>query len=135
MQQIVNFILRNKAFLFFLLLLCVSVGLTIQSHSYHKSKFINSANSITGGGSLMIQKNRVRGFFEIMIENDMNVRNDAIVLKELSASPLPADWTVTHINGTVWAGYGVPVGDITPDMNAGTMTLKVVSKEFVKIVG
>ncbi len=95
----------------------------------------DDANSITGGGSLMIQKNRVRGFFEIMIENDMNVRNDAIVLKELSASPLPADWTVTHINGTVWAGSGVPVGDITPDMNAGTMTLKVVSKEFVKIVG
>lgn len=95
----------------------------------------DDANSITGGGSLMIQKNRVRGFFEIIIENDMNVRNDAIVLKELSASPLPADWTVTHINGTVWAGSGVPVGDITPDMNTGTMTLKVVSKEFVKIVG
>lgn len=95
----------------------------------------DDANSITGGGSLMIQKNRVRGFFEVVIENDMNIRNDANVIKELSASPLPAEWTLSHINGTVWSGNGVVVGDITPDMNAGTLTLKVVFAEFKKIIG
>ncbi|WP_422107482.1 rod shape-determining protein MreC [Winogradskyella sp.] len=49
MQQIINFVIRNKTFLLFFLLFSVALALTIQSHSYHRSKFINSANSITGG--------------------------------------------------------------------------------------
>lgn len=49
MQQIINFLIRNKNTLLFLLLLCLSLFLTIQSHSYQKSKFISSANFITGG--------------------------------------------------------------------------------------
>ena len=48
MQQIINFILRNKSFLLFVLLFGISIVLTIQSHSYHKSKFINSANFVSG---------------------------------------------------------------------------------------
>ena len=49
MQQIINFIIRNKTFLLFLLLFVISIIFTIQSHSYHQSKFINSANFLTGG--------------------------------------------------------------------------------------
>lgn len=49
MQQIINFLIRNKNFLLFLLLFAISVFLTIQSHSYHKSKFINSTNFVSGG--------------------------------------------------------------------------------------
>ncbi len=49
MQQIVNFIIKYKYFLFFLLLEIIAISLTIQNHSYHKSKFVNSANFISGG--------------------------------------------------------------------------------------
>ncbi|WP_034228967.1 rod shape-determining protein MreC [Aquimarina pacifica] len=49
MQQIINFLIRNKHFLLFLLLLLISLVFTIQSHSYHKSKFISSANFLSGG--------------------------------------------------------------------------------------
>ncbi|AXT19060.1 rod shape-determining protein MreC [Flavobacteriaceae bacterium AU392] len=49
MQQIINFIIRNKVFILFLLLFGIALSLTFQSHSYHKSKFINSANFLTGG--------------------------------------------------------------------------------------
>ncbi|WP_405208369.1 rod shape-determining protein MreC [Aquimarina sp. LLG6339-5] len=49
MQQIINFLIRNKNFLLFLLLLFFSLILTIQSHSYHKSKFISSTNFLSGG--------------------------------------------------------------------------------------
>ena len=49
MQQIFNFVIRNKTFLLFLLLFGIALSLTIQSHSYHRSQFINSANTITGG--------------------------------------------------------------------------------------
>ncbi len=49
MQQIINFFIRNKNFLLFAFLFLISLALTIQSHSYHKSKFIGSANFLTGG--------------------------------------------------------------------------------------
>lgn len=67
MQQIVNFILKNKSFLFFLLLLFISVSLTIQSHSYHRSKFINSANFLTGG--FYEASNSVSSYFSLKEEN------------------------------------------------------------------
>lgn len=49
MQQIVNFIIKYKYFLFFLLLEIIAISFTIQNHSYHNSKYINSANFLTGG--------------------------------------------------------------------------------------
>ena len=49
MQQIFNFLIHNKNKILFLLLLVFSLFLTIQSHSYQKSKFINSANFLSGG--------------------------------------------------------------------------------------
>lgn len=49
MQQLINFILRSKHFLLFLLLLSVSILFTAQSRSFHRSKFVNSANFISGG--------------------------------------------------------------------------------------
>lgn len=67
MQQIVNFFLRNKVFLLFLFLLCTALFLTIQSHSYHKSKFINSANFLTGGIYEFI--NSVDEYFNLKKEN------------------------------------------------------------------
>ena len=49
MQQIINFLIRNKNNILFLLLFAFSLFLTIQSHSFQKSKFISSANFISGG--------------------------------------------------------------------------------------
>lgn len=49
MQQIFNFLIRNKNSILFLILLAVSVFLTIQNHAFQKSRFISSANFITGG--------------------------------------------------------------------------------------
>jgi rod shape-determining protein MreC len=49
MRQIAFFIEKYKYFLLFLVLEIFAFLLTVQSHSFHKSQFINSANSITGG--------------------------------------------------------------------------------------
>ena len=48
MQQIINFIIRYKNFLLYILLLIISLAFTIQSHSYHQSSFFNSSNWIAG---------------------------------------------------------------------------------------
>ena len=49
MQQIFNFLIRNKNSILFLLLFAVSIFLTIQNHAFHKSRFVSSANFVTGG--------------------------------------------------------------------------------------
>lgn len=67
MQQIINFIIRNKNFLLFLLLFSVSILFTIQSHSYHKSKFINSANFLTGG--VYNSVNNISEYFNLKSQN------------------------------------------------------------------
>ena len=69
MQQIFNFVIRNKTFLLFLLLVSIALALTIQSHSYHRSKFINSANGLTGGvyGTF----NSVNQYFNLRDENSI----------------------------------------------------------------
>lgn len=95
----------------------------------------DDAAMIAGNGSLIAQKNRVRGFFECLCENDQNIANTTDIVKRLAADPVPAEYTVSIINGTVWAGSGFPVGDIQTDVNAGTFTLKVAAPEFKKIIG
>ncbi|WP_027138583.1 rod shape-determining protein MreC [Gaetbulibacter saemankumensis] len=74
MQQIINFIIRNKTFLFFLLLFSISILFTIQSHSYHKSKFINSANFLTGG--VYNSLNSISEYFNLKYQNDLLVEEN-----------------------------------------------------------
>ncbi|WGD33631.1 rod shape-determining protein MreC [Olleya sp. YS] len=99
MQQIVNFILRNKTFLFFLLLLLVSVSLTIQSHSYHKSKFINSANSITGG--IYGLSHSVSSYFNLKEENkklqEENTRLRALIHNKVDPTTSYIDTTTFDV--------------------------------------
>ncbi|MEY8848094.1 rod shape-determining protein MreC [Psychroserpens sp. XS_ASV72] len=74
MQQIINFIIRNKTFLLFLLLFGISLALTIQSHSYHKSKFINSANFLTGG--IYESASNVSDYFDLKTQNQILVEEN-----------------------------------------------------------
>jgi rod shape-determining protein MreC len=48
MQRIIDFILRNKNTLLFALLFIISLILTIQNNDYHRSRYFNSANGLTG---------------------------------------------------------------------------------------
>ena len=63
MQQIVNFVLRNKTFLMFILLFATSLALTILNNSYHQSKYFNSTNVITG--NLFKWRNGVTQYFNL----------------------------------------------------------------------
>lgn len=77
MQQIINFVLRNKTFLVFLLLLGLSLFLTIQSHSYHKSKFINSSNAVTG--TFYRFSNGIGQYFNLRKENSALLEENRIL--------------------------------------------------------
>lgn len=67
MQQIISFLYKNKLFILFLLLEVLAVLFTIQSHSFHKSKFVNSANFISGG--IYDRVNNFKEFFLLKKEN------------------------------------------------------------------
>lgn len=96
----------------------------------------DDANMITGSGEAIRQKNRVRWSLEAVIAYDANQRDDADFVAALSESPVEGDWTIAVVNGVVYGGKGLPVGDIQPNLNAATMTLKISgSGKAVKIVG
>jgi len=82
MQQVISYLLKKKNFLFFILLLVISLALTVQSHRYHKSKFINAANNITGG--LYESVNHVNEFVNLDTYNERLLKENARLRKELS---------------------------------------------------
>jgi len=93
MQQIVNFLIRNKNFLLFLTLFCLSLFFTIQSHSYHKSKFINSANVISGGTYNVM--NNINQYFNLKDENRIllneNNRLKSLLFNQQTQTTIPVE--------------------------------------------
>ncbi len=91
MQQIFNFILKNSNRLLFLLLLIISLSLTIQSHSYHKSKIISSANFFTGG--IYEKINNVDEYFGLRAQNEElakeNARLKSLLFNQKDTTKLP----------------------------------------------
>lgn len=81
MQQIIKFILRYKTTLLYLFLLVVALGFTIQSHSYHRSKFFNSSNWITGG--IYNTSNNITTYFDLDEENERLVEENRRLRKLL----------------------------------------------------
>jgi len=80
MQQIIYFIRKFRYFLLFLLLEVIAIIFTIQHHSYHTSKFVNSANAISGG--FYNKVNSINEFFILKTENKLLIE-DNIRLKNL----------------------------------------------------
>lgn len=80
MQQIISFLFKNKYVLLFLLLEFIAIFFTIQSHSYHQSKFVNSANIFTGG-----IYNKINNFKELIHLKEENKRlsEENVQLKNL----------------------------------------------------
>jgi rod shape-determining protein MreC len=66
-QQIIFFFARNKYFLLFALLFFISFVLTINSHTYHKSKVVTSANFLSGG--IYSIKSSITDYFDLEEQN------------------------------------------------------------------
>lgn len=93
----------------------------------------DEANGIDGSGTPIDTMNQIRGFFEVVVSNDMNTSQDVERAVALAESPVPATWTFTVINGISYGGSGKPVGDLTPDVDKATFKLKVAGTRFQKI--
>ncbi len=85
----------------------------------------DDANMVAAAGQNIRQINRVKWSFESTVAWDMAVQDEVAQMARLSAHPVDADWTFTHINGTIWGGKGSPVGDIQGNTNTGQMSIKL----------
>ncbi|MDG2052499.1 MAG: rod shape-determining protein MreC [Flavobacteriaceae bacterium] len=83
MQQIIFFLIRNKNFLLFIALFSISIFLTIQTHSYHKNKFVNSSNAITGG--IYSIKSSITDYFNLREENKILINENTRIRKKLES--------------------------------------------------
>lgn len=68
MQQLIFFIQKYKYFLYFLLLQIIALVLIFNNHSFHRSKFVSSTNSITGG--LYDKSNELSDYLKLKTYNN-----------------------------------------------------------------
>lgn len=78
MQQLIYFIQKYRYFLFFLLLELIAFQLIINNLSFHNSKFINSASTITGG--FYNKTNSISDYFQLDTENK-ELLNENLILR------------------------------------------------------
>ncbi|WP_460218033.1 rod shape-determining protein MreC [Psychroserpens sp. MEBiC05023] len=116
MQQIINFVIRNKTSLLFLLLFVISLALTIQSHSYHKSKFINSANFLTGG--IYESANNITDYFNLKEQNDLLVEENSTLRTQILNT---SDSTLTT---------SIAIDSISYDGRYKIQTAKVINNNY-----
>ncbi|MEP3209206.1 MAG: rod shape-determining protein MreC [Maribacter sp.] len=74
MQQIINFILRYKNFILYIFLMIISLGFTIQSHSYHQSRFFNSSSWVAG--NIYETSYGITSYFDLDTENEKLVEEN-----------------------------------------------------------
>lgn len=81
-------------------------------------------NGVSGDGQNIKIMNRKRWRAEMgPIMWDMTERDELNSLQLLQNDPLDADWTISVVNGAVFAGNGSPVGDLNATTNSPHITL------------
>jgi len=94
MQQLFYFFRKYKYFLFFLLLEFVAIFFTINNNSFHKSKFISSANKITGG--LYEKTSQISNYFNLKQQNEELVLENNNLKKLVEKYTSKSDSTITR---------------------------------------
>jgi len=95
MQQLIYFFQKFKYFLFFLLLQLLALTLTFNNLNFHKSKYVNSANKITGG--IYEQVSNISDYFALKALNEELVEENKRLINFLQQKkeiPFSLDSTV-----------------------------------------
>ncbi|MDP3354103.1 MAG: rod shape-determining protein MreC [Flavobacteriaceae bacterium] len=100
MQQIINFLIRNRYLLLFLLLEIIALFFVIQSHSYHKSKFISSSNSIVGG--IYTKTNNISNYFSLAKENHQLAEENTNLRNLLARRNSTIDSVIHKVTDTIY---------------------------------
>lgn len=85
MQRIINFILRNKNTLLYALLLLISLLLTVQNNDYHRARFFNSANWLSG--TIYASYTDITQYFDLKEERDALLEENRRLKEQLYNRP------------------------------------------------
>lgn len=125
MQQIINFIIRNKNFLLSLLLFSISMVFTIQTHSYHKSKFFNSANFLTGG--IYNSINNFTGYLNLKSQNQVLAEENSRLKMLLFNSENKKD--STYLDTVTYSGtYKFTIANVIRNTYSGANNVLLLNK-------
>ena len=94
----------------------------------------DDASQVTSNGQIIRQLNRVRWMFDVPIAFDSISGYEQKALNTMSSSPSLGNWQFVFISGAIIKGVGSPVGDISVDSNAGTLSLKVSGNKELEVI-
>lgn len=100
MQHLIYFIRKYRYFLLFILLEILAFYLTIQHHSYHQSKFVNSANFVTGG--LYNKVSSINEYFHLKTENQLLNEENARLKNQLDRVQIISNDSVYNVLDTTY---------------------------------
>ncbi|MGY0407531.1 MAG: rod shape-determining protein MreC [Polaribacter sp.] len=81
MQQLIYFFQKFKYFLFFLMLQCIALALIFNNLNFQNSKFVNSANSVTGW--LYKKASNISVYFSLNSVNGQLVEENTLLRNQL----------------------------------------------------
>jgi hypothetical protein len=96
--------------------------MTVDKGGYVSS---DASDDITGDGQAINKLTRKRWSCEVSVAWYSSITDELDQAQKLAGSPLDADFTFTHINGTIWGGKGRPVGDIQGSTKDAQMKIKI----------
>jgi len=96
--------------------------LTVDQGGYRSE---DKEDGATGDGQMIDSISRKRWSMEGTVAWDTASQDENLQASKLSGSPILADWTFTHYNGTIWGGKGKPVGEIKSSSKDATMKIKI----------
>lgn len=127
MQQIINFVIRNKIFLLFLLLFGISLGLTIQSNAYQKSKFITSTNVLTG--TIYESVSNVSNYFDLKKQNSILIEENNWLRAKVINSDTSKISNAVSIDSSTYSGiYKIQSAKIINNNYSGTKNYLTLNK-------
>ncbi len=87
MQQIINFLVRNRIFLLYLTLMFISLSLTVGSSSFHRSSFFNSSNWLSAG--IYNISSSISAYFSLEEENNKLAAENKHLREEVYNTRVP----------------------------------------------
>lgn len=91
MQQIINFLIKSRNTLWFLFLLLIALIFTIQSHTYHSNKFINSTGFLVGGiyefQNNIVEYFRLKKYNQRLLEENTKLKENIQKLSRVNFDP------------------------------------------------
>lgn len=85
----------------------------------------DEAGAMSGSGEAIYKMNQVRWMLEGPMVWNMITQNELERLSQLAEDLGETQFTIRHINGTIWAGVGKVVGDIQGGSQEATIPIKL----------